>query len=260
MAERVALVTGAARGIGAATSVRLAHDGYHVIALDLCSGGPSESPYPLATEVDLEQVVAAGAGRIVPFVGDVRVQADVHAAATLALDRWGGLDATVAGAAIILGGNPQWKTSAGDLDQLWQSDFVGVWNTAQAVLPIMLAAPRRDGRFVAVASAAGHRGLYGLSAYCAVKHAVIGLVRGLAADLTGTGVTAVAVAPGSTDTPMLQATADLYGVAADELASHQYLGRMIDPAEIAATIALCCSPEGAILNGSVVHADGGFHG
>lgn len=260
MAERVALVTGAARGIGAATAVRLADDGYRVMALDLCSGSSSESPYPLATEVDLGQVVERGNGRIVPFVGDVRVQADVRAAAGLALERWGRLDATVAGAAIILGGTPQWETSASDLNQLWQNDFIGVWNAAQVAIPLMLAARQREGRFVAVASAAGHRGLYGLAAYSAVKHAVVGLVRGLAADLTGTGVTTVAVAPGSTDTPMLQATADLYGVDSDELVSHQHLRRMIHPTEVAATIALCCSPEGAILNGSVVHADGGFHG
>ncbi len=75
----------------------------------------------------------------------------------------------------------------------------------------MLAGPDPGGcRFVAVASAAGERGLFQLAGYTASKHAVVGIVRGLAADLVGTGVTAVAVVPGSTDTPMLAATADLY--------------------------------------------------
>jgi len=85
-------------------------------------------------------------------------------------------------------------------------------------------------------------------------------VRGLAADLVGTGVTAVAVSPGSTDTAMLAATADIYGTTPADLAAHQHLRRVLTPAEIAATIVLCCSPEGAALNGSVVNADGGFRG
>jgi NAD(P)-dependent dehydrogenase (short-subunit alcohol dehydrogenase family) len=115
-------------------------------------------------------------------------------------------------------------------------------------------------RFVAVASAAGERGLFHLAGYAARKHAVIGIVRGLAADLVGTGVTAVAVSPGATDTDMLTATAALYDDINDpsELGNHQRLRRMLEPHEIAATIGFCCSVEGAALNGSVVRAEGGF--
>jgi NAD(P)-dependent dehydrogenase (short-subunit alcohol dehydrogenase family) len=113
---------------------------------------------------------------------------------------------------------------------------------------------------VAIASAAGERGLFKLTGYTASKHAVIGIVRGLAADLVGTGVTAVAIAPGSTDTAMLAATADLYNATPEELAHRQGIRRLLTPEEIAATIALCCSPAGAALNGSVVRADGGFGG
>jgi NAD(P)-dependent dehydrogenase (short-subunit alcohol dehydrogenase family) len=76
----------------------------------------------------------------------------------------------------------------------------------------------------------------------------------------GTGVTAVAVSPGSTDTAMLAASADLDGTTPAELAAHQHLRRLLNPAEIAATIALCGSPDGAALNGSVVYTDGGFRG
>ncbi len=72
-----------------------------------------------------------------------------------------------------------------------------------------------------------------------VKHAVVGLVRGLAADLVGTGVTAVAVSPGSTRTDMLRATARLYGLAdREQLAEHALIDRLIEPEEIAATIGL----------------------
>ncbi|MGV3563422.1 MAG: SDR family oxidoreductase, partial [Nocardioides sp.] len=147
-----------------------------------------------------------------------------------------------------------------DLDLLWDVDVKGVWNTAAATVPALLAGPDPAGaRFVAVASAAAHHGLHHLAAYNAAKHAVVGLVKGLAADLVGTGVTACAVSPGSTRTPMLQATAALYGLDdVDAFATHQLLRRILEPEEVAATIAFCCSREAVALNGSVVRADGGF--
>ena len=163
---------------------------------------------------------------------------------------------------MISGGRKLWETPPEDLDLLWDVDARGVWNTAAAAVPAMLAGPEPSGcRFVAVASAAGSHGLFHLAGYTAVKHAVVGIVRGLAADLVGTGVTAVAVSPGSTRTPMLDRTAELYDDASvDDLVAHQLLGRALGPEELAATIAFCCSPGGAALNGSVVHADGGFRG
>ena len=91
-----------------------------------------------------------------------------------------------------------------------------------------------------------------------VKHAVVGLVKGVAADLVGTGVTACAVSPGSTRTPMLDATAVLYGMSdVEPFAGNQLLRRLLEPEEVAATIAFCCSREAAPLNGSVVRADRG---
>jgi NAD(P)-dependent dehydrogenase (short-subunit alcohol dehydrogenase family) len=125
----------------------------------------------------------------------------------------------------------------------------------------MLEGPAPAGcRFVAVASAAGTYGLFHLAAYNATKHAVVGIVKGLAADLVGTGVTACAVSPGSTDTDMLRATAALYDVSTDDLVRHQLIRRVIDPTEIAAAIAFCASPEGGVVNGTILHADGGFGG
>lgn len=260
-AARVALVTGAARGIGAATTRRFVADGYRVVAFDLCSGDSSDLPYPLAMPADLDAVVADGDGSVVPFVGDARDPQALAAAVAVATERWGRLDAVVAGAAIMLGGAPQWETPRTQLDQLWESDLVTVWNTAQATIPTMLnQADPSACRFVAIASAAAHHGLYALSAYTVVKHAVAGLVRGLAADLTGTGIAAIGVSPGSTDTAMLRATAEVYGVGTDELISHQRIGRVITPDEIAAAVALCCSPAGAALHGTVIEADGGFDG
>lgn len=262
MSRRVALVTGAARGMGAEISLHLAGQGYDVLAVDWCAGADAR-PYPMPTTDDLDAVAAdpRGHGRVVTRVVDVRDPTAMTEAVTDALDRWGRLDAAVAAAGIVAGGSPLWETPVEQLDLLWQVDTLGVWHTAAATVPAMLAGPDPSGcRFVAIASVAGGRGLLHLAAYTAAKHAVVGIVRGLAADLVGTGVTAVAVSPGSTSTRMLDATAALYGVANQDLAAHQLLHRPLDPTEIAATVALCCSPEGAALNGGVIAADGGFSG
>ncbi|WP_459981243.1 mycofactocin-coupled SDR family oxidoreductase [Nocardioides sp. AN3] len=253
-------MTGAARGIGAATVRRLVEDGLHVVALDWCRGEDGPAGYPQATSADLDALVASlPADRVLPIVGDVRDESVLADAVQQAVERWGRLDVVVAAAAVVAGGRPLWEDSS--LELLWDVDVRGVWNTAAAAVPAMLAGPDPAGcRFVAVASAAGSSGLFRLAAYTTAKHAVVGLVKGLAADLVGTGVTACAVSPGSTDTRMLAATADLYGVTVDELASHQLLRRALEPDEVAATIAFAASPAGAALNGSVVAADGGFGG
>jgi len=237
---RVALVTGAAGGIGSATVSRLSEQGYAVVGIDLEEARESDT--------------------VAHVVGDVRDRTVLKGAVDFALARWGRLDAAVAAAAVIAGGQPLWETSDDELQRLWDVDVRGVWNTAAVAVPAMLAGPDPRGcRFVAVASAAGTYGLFNLAGYNTVKHAVVGLVKGLAADLVATGVTAVAVSPGSTNTPMLDATADLYGISDPVIFSNnQLLRRVLDPDEIAATIAFCCSVEGAALNGSVVHADGGF--
>lgn len=258
---RVALVTGAARGIGAATVDALCAEGYQVTALDVCSGDdvPDGVAYGLAEPADLDAVAARHPEQVLPIRADVRDPDAVRAAVDATRRRFGRLDAAVAAAAVLSGGSPQWDTSPAHLQSLFDVNFSGVWHTAAVSIPAMLAGPDPAGcRFVAVASAAGERGLFRLTGYVASKHAVVGIVRGLAADLAGTGVTAVAVAPGSTRTPMLAATASVYGTTVEELAAHQQLRRLAEPDEVARVIALCCSPAGAVLNGSVVRADGGF--
>ena len=110
----------------------------------------------------------------------------------------------------------------------------------------MLASPGPR-RFVAVASAAGTLGLPRLGVYAAAKHGVIGLVRSLAADLSGTGATANVVAPGSTRSALLDASADVYGLESPEdfVMHQQPLGRLIEPGEAAALICWLCSPAAA---------------
>lgn len=261
--SRVALVTGAARGIGAATVAELCRQGYFVTALDVCGGGlvPPGIGYPMANREHLDAVARAFPGRVLAVEADVRDREALESAVNATLVEFGRLDAVVAAAGVVVGGLSLWETPDEHLDTLFDINVRGVWNTAALTVPVMLAGPNpAECRFVAVASAAGERGLFKLAGYVASKHAVIGIVRGLAADLVGTGLTAVAVSPGSTDTPMLAATADLYDTTPQGLAEHQGIRRLIAPEEIAATIALCCSPAGAALNASVIRADGGFNG
>lgn len=259
--DRVALVTGAARGIGFAAVAELCRQGYAVTAIDVCSGGivPPGVGYPMATPQALETLAQRFPQQVLPIEADVRDRGALLSAVNETLVRFGRVDAVVAAAGVVVGGLPQWETPDAHLQTLIETNVLGVWNTAAAAIPTMLTGRAPHGcRFVAIASAAGERGLFRLTGYSASKHAVIGIVRGLAADLVGTGITAVAISPGSTRTPMLAATADIYETTSQELASHQGIRRLIEPDEIAAMIAMCCSPAGAALNGSVIRADGGF--
>jgi NAD(P)-dependent dehydrogenase (short-subunit alcohol dehydrogenase family) len=139
-------------------------------------------------------------------------------------------------------------------------DLGGVLNLARVAVPALLRRPEpRRGRFLAVASAAATRGLPMLAAYCAAKAGVAGFVRALAAELGGTGVTANAVSPGSTETPILDESARLYGLpAAGAFAAQQPLGRLVSPAEVAAVLAFLAGDGASAMTGAVVPVDGGL--
>jgi SDR family mycofactocin-dependent oxidoreductase len=261
---RVALVTGAARGIGAATVTALAADGWRVVAVDRCADDPA-LPYPLGTRDDLDRVVADARGPADDAVA-VAVQADTRdpdalaAAVRLAEERWGGLDAAVAAAGVIAGGVPAWQVPLEQQQAVLDIDLGGVLTLARVAVPAMLLRPEpRRGRFLAVASAAATRGLPMLAAYCAAKAGVAGFVRALAAELGGTGVTANAVSPGSTATPILEETARLYDLpAAGAFAAQQPLGRLLSPAEVAAVIAFLAGDGASAMTGAIVPVDGGL--
>lgn len=257
----VALVTGAGRGIGAATARRLAGAGWRLVLVDRCAD-LAGIPYPLARPEDLEATAAAcgGASRAATVVADTRDADALSAAVQVALQRFGGLDATVAAAGCIAGGPEAWETP----DQVWEQvvsvNLEGVWRLAAAAVPAMLARPEpRRGRLVAVASAGGLVGLPRLAAYCAAKAGVIGLVRALAAELGPHGVTANCVAPGSTRTAMLDASAAVYDLGSpEELAVHHMLPRLLEPDEPAALVAWLCGPDAGGLTGAVLPVDAGM--
>lgn len=256
---RVAIVTGAARGIGAAVVDGLAGAGWTVVAVDLCADVLGVD-YPMSGPADLDAVAARWPGQVDAVIADVRDPEALVAVVAQAEHKHGGLDAAVAAAAVIGGGNALWKEPPLTLETMWDINVRGTWHLAAAAVPALLRRPEpRSGRFVAVASAAGHRGMWHLAAYITAKHAVVGLVLGLAADLRGTGVTATAVSPGSTRTPMLSATAALYGLEGpEELSHHQLVARLLEPSEVAGAICWLCSEQASAMTGSVVHADGGL--
>jgi SDR family mycofactocin-dependent oxidoreductase len=264
-AGRVALVTGAGRGIGAATVRALAAGGWRVLAVDLAADDPAV-PYGLASKADLAAVVAdagvlAGSpGQVAEFVADVRDTRALGAAVADAEARWGGLDAAIACAGVIAGGLRQWDVPLDQEQAVLDIDLGGVLNLARAAVPALLRRPvPRSGRFLAVASAAATRGLPMLAAYCAAKSGVAGLIRALGAELGDTGVTANAVSPGSTQTPILAESARLYGLSgAGDFARSQPMGRLIEPAEVAAVLAFLAGPGSSAMTGAVVAVDGGL--
>lgn len=255
----VAVVTGAARGIGAATVLGLASEGWCVLAVDRCEDDPSV-PYRLATRDELDAVVRAGGSDVVGAVGDVRDPAALTAVVRDAQSRWGGLDAAVAAAGVIGGGAPAWEVPAELERAVLDVDLGGVLALARAAVPAMLRRPEpRRGRFLAVASAADTRGLPMLAAYCAAKAGVAGFVRALAVELAEQGITANAVSPGSTATAMLDATADLYGLpAAGSFASQQPLRRLLAPEEVARALVFLAGEGSGGITGTVLRVDGGF--
>jgi len=255
----VALVTGAARGIGAATVDALVAAGWHVLAVDRCRDVEGV-PYPMATPAELDGVVARHPGRVLGLVGDARSAQDMRLAVETAVAQFGAVDAAVAAAGVIAGGQPLWATPDHVYDAVLSVDLDGVRRLFCAVVPALLEAPEpRHGRLVAVASAAAHVGLLHLTAYSAAKHAVVGLVRGLAADLAESGITANAVSPGSTRTAMLDASAAMYGLDdVEAFAEHQPIGRLLEPGEPAALIAWLCSEAASGVTGAVIPVDGGM--
>jgi SDR family mycofactocin-dependent oxidoreductase len=226
--------------------------GWDVVAADRAADDP-RLPYPLGTMAELEALAS----------DRVRVaQVDVTDAAALdeLIGEIGGLDAAVAAAGAIAGGVPLWEMPDDQLEAVLAVNLHGVIATARAAIPALLARPEpREGRFIAVSSAAATRGLPLLAAYCAAKAGVSGLIRGLAPELRGTGVTANAVSPGSTRSAILDESARLYGLASvEQFASQQPLGRLLEPEEVADLVVWLAGPSGRAVTGADLAIDGGL--
>ena len=235
----------------------LADDGWAAMALDLC-GGPAAVSFPMPTVDDLS-AVATPYEHVVTRAVDVRDREALDMAAAEAVDLWGRLDAAVAAAGVITGGSGLWATGEDELDLLWETCAKGVWNTAVAAVP-------HAGRAGASGLPIRRRGLGGgQPRHVPPRRLQRRQERGRGhGPWTRRGSLGYRhfrrrCLAGRTDTAMLRRTADLYGDAdVADLVSHQAIRRPITVEEMAACITVCCSPAGVVLNGGVVHADGGY--
>ncbi|MEB4211521.1 mycofactocin-coupled SDR family oxidoreductase [Mycobacterium sp. 94-17] len=202
LARKVALITGAARGIGRAQAVRFAQEGADIIALDVC--GPVDTVIiPHSTPADLDttaSLVSEAGGRVHTDIVDVRDLAGMQAAVDRGVRRFGGLDVVCATAgitsrdrAVDLGENA-WRT-------MLDVNLTGVWHTCRTSAPHLIA--RGAGSMILTSSIAGLRGLVGVAHYTAAKHGVIGLMRTLANELAPHDVRVNCVSPTNVDTPMI---------------------------------------------------------
>ena len=255
--ERLAVVTGAARGLGAAAARRLAGEGWSLLLVDACAPQPP-ADYLMPTPEDLAAVaqdcVAAGANGVGELIADVGVGLIRGRLRDLLAGR---APAAVVAAAGVISGDPAWAVPDETFELMLRVNLFGVRHLADACVPPMIEAGA--GRFVAVSSAAALRAMPLLAAYSAAKSAVVGYGRALAADLAGTGVTANVVCPGSTRGPMLAASAAVYDLPDQEaFAAQALLRRLLAPDEVAAAVAWLCGPDSGALTGAVIPVDAGL--
>jgi NAD(P)-dependent dehydrogenase (short-subunit alcohol dehydrogenase family) len=244
----VAVVTGAASGIGRATAVRLAHEGYEVAMVDLDVDGLAKTYAQIqeaggqahAFPVDLCDPLGVGAviREIAVTVGAPQVLVNV---------------AGIGVAATVL------ETSDDDWNRVLAVNLTGPFFTTRATLPLML--DRRSGVIVNIASVAGQVGLARRAAYCASKAGLVGLTRAVAVDHAGEGIRCVAICPGTVETEWIRkilANAPDPVVAREAMAKRQLDGRMGAPEEIAAMVAFVAGPDGRFVNGTALVLDGGM--
>ena len=253
----LAVVTGAARGIGAAVAAGLADHGWSLLLVDVCAEQPGIG-YAMPAAADLNAVAErcgqAGAPDVELLPEDV---AGEEFARRLSRALGGRTAAAAVACAGVIAGGPAWATDQDALSSMMEVNLHGTRRLAEATVPRMVTAGH--GRFVAVASAAALRAMPGLAMYSASKAAVVAYVRALAADLAGTGVLANAICPGSTRGAMLAESAGLYDLPHEEaFAGQQLVRRILEPNEVAAAVVWLCGPAASALTGAVVPVDGGL--
>jgi len=241
MTASVALVTGAASGIGAATVQRLAADGHHVLAVD--------------------RVPASGGAGIQVVIGDVTQQADVDAAIAAAAAA-GTLKIIVNAAGIVSADDPEEVVDA-TWERMLAVNLTGTMRVCRGALPLLRAAG--GGAIVNVASVAAFNSTPGSASYAPSKAAVVAYTRNIAYACGADGIRANCLCPGWTATAMAEAemrvAAAASGRSVDEetraLAQRLALRRFARPEEMAACIRFLASDEASFVTGAVLVADGG---
>ena len=251
--EQVAVVTGAASGIGQACAIRFAQEGAHVASLDVVEQA-NQAAADECRELGVEAIA---------LHCDVADPDSVKSAVQTAIDRWGRLDVLVA-AAGIYSGAPLSEVSVGQWQRLIDINLTGVFLCNQAVAPIMIE--QRSGSIVNIASMAGKTSWPGSAEYSASKSGVIGLTRSVAMELAPYGATANAVCPGNTLTEMVKNVAAQVG-SREGLTAEEWLEmrandcpmkRLAQPREIAGVVAFLASEDSRYITGQAIEVDGGM--
>lgn len=188
--DKVAFVTGAARGQGRSHAVRLAREGVSVIAVDICDEVSPDNAYPPATEADLKETAGLLEREGRPFVvdtADVRDLKALERIVTEGVERLGGrLDVVVANAGIANWAR-LWEMSEEQWLTMLDVNLSGVWRTMKATVPHMISAGN-GGSIVLISSVAGIKSLPGQAHYSAAKHGVVGLTKSAAIELGEYGI------------------------------------------------------------------------
>ncbi|MFC4564525.1 SDR family NAD(P)-dependent oxidoreductase [Nocardiopsis mangrovi] len=249
---QVAVITGGTAGIGLACAQRLLADGDTIVL----AGRSTERGRAATTEI--------GGGDRVRFIAcDATDPDQVTRLIEGAVDEYRRIDVLVNNAGGVTDdGRPAVEQEDDALDRAFRLNVDSAFWASRAALKHML--PRGYGRIINMSSIAGKTGAAGLLGYTTAKHALIGLTKSLAKEVTARGVSVTAVCPGITDTEMvpreLQGAIEASGADFAAAAEHYTgdLGRMVDPAEVASVVALLASPDGSAVSGTAISVDGGF--
>lgn len=240
---KVVLVTGAASGIGRATALRLAAEGASVWCVDVNAEGVQ----------DTAAAIAAGGGTVRTSTVDVTDPAACHAAVAEVVAELGGLDVlcNIAG----IGGSAHTQEESPDrFNAMFAVNAFGPFNLIQAALPHLR---ERQGNVLNLASTAGIIGQAYCTAYCASKHALVGMTKALALEYGREGVRFNAVCPGGVNTGLIGSFIPPEG-ASMSLISRSFLTRDLqEPESVAALIAHVASDEAYYMNGAIIAVDGG---
>ncbi len=230
---QTALVTGGSQGIGAAISSRLARDGWQVIAV-------SRKPVKGGDGIRREALDVADPNAVSALFGSLKAQGIR-------------LDGLVNNAG-IQGGQPIEEQTLEEWQRFLDVNVTGAWAVTRAALPLLSDAAA----VVNVGSVASVQGFAGRAAYCASKHALLGLTRALAVELAPRGIRVNHLVLGSFDTPGLGALAAAGGLGADAYSERQLLGRLGNAGEAAAACAFLMSEDAHFVTGTSLTVDGGF--
>jgi len=242
LSGRVALVTGASRGIGRAIATRLASQGAKVVA-----AARSDNAREAA-----EAIVAAG-GAAEPLTLDVTESEAIDAAVSGVLERHGRVDILVNNAGITRD-QLMLRLKRGDWDAVLATNLTSAFTLTQAVLKPMIR--QRAGRIICISSVVGQSGNAGQANYAASKAGLIGFAKSVALEVASRNITVNVVAPGMIETDMTRSIADK---AREEWESRIPLKRLGTPDDVAAAVCFLASDEASYITGQVLAVNGGMY-